>query len=93
MLALVLLVAMAGTSTSGMRRRLGRRWNQLHYSVYIVGALGVWHYWWQVKADVREPLIYAVILVTLLGFRLVRRLSRRRDGPGRVAFGNKPKSI
>ncbi len=90
--ALVLLTAMAVTSTNGMRRWLGRRWNQLHYSVYVVGALGVWHYWWQVKADIREPLIYAIILVTLLGLRLVRRLSRRR-APNRVAFRNKPKSI
>ena len=92
MLALVLLTAMAVTSTNGMRRRLGRRWNQLHYSAYVVGALGVWHYWWQVKADVREPLIYAAILTTLLGFRLVRRLSRRGGSPGRVAFGNNAKS-
>lgn len=92
LLALVLLLAMAVTSTNGMRRRLGRRWNQLHYSVYVVGLLGVWHYWWQVKADIREPLIYTVILVTLLGFRLARRLSRQRGRPGRVAFGNNAKS-
>lgn len=67
--ALTLLTAMAVTSTAGMRRRMGRRWQQLHYSVYLVGALGVWHYWWQVKADFREPLIYAVILALLLGHR------------------------
>ena len=73
MLALVLLTAMAVTSTSGMRRRMGRRWNQLHYSVYLVGVLGVWHYWWQVKADIREPLIYAVILTLLLGHRAWHR--------------------
>lgn len=91
MLALVLLTAMAATSTNGMRRRLGRRWNQLHYSAYAVGVLGVWHYWWQVKADIREPLIYAVILTVLLGFRLARRLSRRRRD--RVAYRNNPKSI
>ncbi|MEX0824457.1 MAG: protein-methionine-sulfoxide reductase heme-binding subunit MsrQ, partial [Woeseia sp.] len=53
--ALLLLTAMAATSTAAMRRRLGRRWQQLHYSVYIVGILGVWHYWWQVKLDIREP--------------------------------------
>lgn len=74
MLALLLLTAMAVTSTNAMRRRLGRRWNQLHYSVYVVGVLGVWHYWWQVKADFREPLIYAVILAVLLGYRAWFRL-------------------
>lgn len=77
--AFLLLTAMAVTSTNGMRRRLGRRWQQLHYGVYAVGALGVWHYWWQVKADVREPLIYAIILAALLGYRVwwKRRKQRR----------------
>ena len=75
--AFLLLTAMAVTSTNGMRRRLGRRWQQLHYVVYAVGALGVSHYWWQVKADIQEPLIYAVILATLLGYRLWHRLRRK----------------
>ncbi len=71
--ATVLLLAMAATSTNGMRRSLGKRWQQLHNSVYVVGILGVWHYWWQVKQDIREPLVYAVILTALLGYRLWRR--------------------
>ena len=75
--ALLLLTAMAATSTIGMRRRLGARWQTLHNGVYVVGVLSVWHYWWQVKQDIREPLIYAVILATLLGFRWYRR----RRGP------------
>jgi len=68
--ALLLLTAMALTSTNGMRRRLGRRWQTLHNSVYVVGILGVWHYWWQVKQDIAEPLVYAVILSVLLGARV-----------------------
>lgn len=68
--ALLLLTAMALTSTNGMRRRLGKRWNKLHYSVYVVGVLGVWHYWWQVKKDASDAWIYAVILAVLLGYRL-----------------------
>jgi methionine sulfoxide reductase heme-binding subunit len=68
--ALLILTAMAATSTNGMRRWLGRRWQKLHYGAYVVGILGVWHYWWQVKKDIREPLIYAVILTVLLGLRL-----------------------
>ncbi len=82
-LALLLLTAMAATSTAGMRRRLGRRWQQLHYSVYAVGILGVWHYWWQVKQDIREPLVYALILAALLSFRAWRRWrksTRRNTG-------------
>ena len=76
--ALVLLTAMAVTSTNGMRRRMGRRWDKLHYSIYAVGILGVWHYWWQVKADFAEPLIYAVILALLLGYRIYRKATTRR---------------
>ena len=78
MVALVLLTAMAVTSATGLRRRMGRRWNHLHYSAYAVGVLGVWHYWWQVKQDIREPLVYAAILTLLLGYRLWHTWRRRR---------------
>lgn len=73
--AFVLLTAMALTSPVAVRRRMGRRWQQLHNSVYLVGILAVWHYWWQVKADFREPLIYALILAALLGYRIWVRLA------------------
>jgi len=75
--ALLILTAMAATSTNGMRRRLGKRWQQLHYGAYFAGILGVWHYWWQVKKDIQEPLIYAVILSILLGFRIWVRFARK----------------
>jgi len=79
--ALLLLTALAVTSTNGMRRRLGRRWQSLHNAVYVIAILGVWHYWWQVKQDIGEPLVYAVILVLLLGYRLgsVYLSARRAD--------------
>ncbi len=80
--ALVLLTAMAVTSTNGMRRRMGKRWDKLHYSVYAVGILGVWHYWWQVKADFAEPLVYAVILALLLGYRIYRKATTKRMARG-----------
>ena len=60
-----------------MRRRLGRRWQTLHNSVYAIAILGVWHYWWQVRDDFTEPLVYAVILSVLLGLRLRWYLARR----------------
>jgi sulfoxide reductase heme-binding subunit YedZ len=77
--ALMLLTAMAATSTMGMRRRMGRRWDKLHYSAYVVGILGVWHYWWQVKKDTSDAWIYAVILAVLLGLRVYWK----RDKPSR----------
>ena len=69
---------MAATSPMAVRRRMGTRWQTLHNSIYLVGFLGVVHYWWQVKLDTREPAIYAVILIVLLGFRLQRRLRPAR---------------
>ena len=77
MLALLLLTALAATSTNGVRRRMGRRWQTLHYGVYVAGVLGVLHYWWQVKKDITEPLIYALVLTLLLGYRLRTRRNRR----------------
>jgi methionine sulfoxide reductase heme-binding subunit len=76
--ALLLLIPLAVTSTNRMMRRLGRRWQKLHRLVYVIAILGVWHYYWQVKRDVREPLIYAGMLAVLLGYRLARRWSARR---------------
>jgi sulfoxide reductase heme-binding subunit YedZ len=75
---LLLLIPLAVTSTNGMMRRLGRRWQKLHRLVYPIAILGVWHFYWQVKLDTLEPLIYAGILAALLGFRLVDRLRRRK---------------
>jgi len=71
--ALVLLVPLAITSTNAMMRRLKRRWQSLHRLIYPIAILGVWHYWWQVKKDIREPLIYVALLALLLGWRLWRR--------------------
>lgn len=70
--AWILLVPLALTSTNGMMRRLGRRWKQLHRSIYLIAILGVVHFIWLVKADLREPLIYAGILTFLLGYRLAK---------------------
>jgi sulfoxide reductase heme-binding subunit YedZ len=67
--AWLLLLPLALTSTRGWMRRLGRRWGQLHRAVYLAAGLGVLHYWWGVKADVREPALYAGVLAVLLGMR------------------------
>jgi len=67
--ALALMLPLAVTSTDAWRRRLGRRWQRLHRVVYLIGVLVCWHFYWQVKQDVREPLVYAAILVALLAFR------------------------
>ncbi len=75
--AFLMLVPLAVTSTAGWMRRLGRRWHQLHRLIYPAAALGCVHYWWQVKADWREPLVYASVLALLLGWRVWRARMRR----------------
>jgi len=67
----LLMVPLALTSTAGMIRRLGgRRWNRLHRLVYVSAIAGVVHYWWLVKADVRRPVTYGIVVATLLLFRI-----------------------
>lgn len=81
--AFLLLFPLAATSTNAMVRRLGAgRWKQLHRLVYLIAIGSVIHYYLMVKADVREPLIYAAVLALLLGYRVVTGM-RRRAGRGR----------
>ena len=88
--AFVMLVPLAATSTNAMVRRLGPlRWRRLHRLVYAAGLCGVLHYLWLVKADLREPLVYAGILAILLAARLPAVVkwmqARRSKGAGRRA--------
>lgn len=76
--AFLALVPLAITSTKGWIRRLGgARWNRLHKLVYPASILVAFHYYMMVKADVREPLVYAAILAILLGYRVVMRTWKR----------------
>ena len=76
--AWLLLVPLAITSTKGWIKRLGRNWARLHKLVYAIAVLAVLHFWWLVKSDIREPLLYASILALLLGWRGWKWLSLRR---------------
>jgi sulfoxide reductase heme-binding subunit YedZ len=70
--AFVLLIPLAVTSTNGMVRRLGfPRWKRLHRLVYVVATLGVIHFVWRVKSDLRQPLLFAAVLAFLLVVRVV----------------------
>jgi sulfoxide reductase heme-binding subunit YedZ len=85
--ALLLMTPLAVTSTDGWLRRLKRNWGRLHRLVYAVAILGVTHYWWLVKKDIRQPLIYAAVLALLLGLRLYWRARTAR-----TAAQGKPKA-
>ncbi len=91
--ALLMLVPLGITSTQGMMRRLGRRWAQLHRLIYLAAILGVWHYYWQVKRDVREPLLYAGMLAVLLGYRILTRWRARRRLTSRSGSATAPGRI
>ena len=74
-IALLILVALASTSTMNIRKKLRNNWVRLHSSIYLASILGVWHFWWQVKKDITEPLIYAIIISILLLYRLRKKYS------------------
>ena len=74
-IALLILVALASTSTMNIRKKMGNNWVRLHSSIYLASILGVWHFWWQVKKDITEPLIYAIIISILLLYRLRKKYS------------------
>ncbi|MFQ5684407.1 MAG: sulfite oxidase heme-binding subunit YedZ [Candidatus Binatia bacterium] len=77
-LSFVLLIPLALTSTSGMIRRLGKRWQQLHRLIYFSAIGGIVHFLWQVKADIRRPLIYGLILTLLLLYRVLTKWRQKR---------------
>jgi len=78
--AFVVLLPLALTSNNYMTRKLGaQRWQRLHRLAYLAPVIAVIHYWWLVKADVREPLYFAIVLALLLVWRvwyLIRQLSK-----------------
>lgn len=76
-LAFVLLIPLAATSTAGSVRRLGyTRWARLHRLAYVAPVLAAVHFYWRVKSDAGEPLMYAAVLATLLAARVVTRGGR-----------------
>ncbi|AVP96259.1 sulfoxide reductase heme-binding subunit YedZ [Ahniella affigens] len=79
--AWLIMLPLAITSTRGMIRRMGRHWQRLHRLVYVAGILAALHFLWLVKADLREPGIYAGILAVLLLARLWPKRRARGTGP------------
>ena len=69
--AWTLMLPLALTSTAWAIRRLGKKWQTLHRLVYVSACLGVVHYWWLIKGDVTRPQFYAVLVGSLLLFRLL----------------------
>ena len=73
-LAYVILFLLGVTSTNSMVRRLGKNWKRLHKFVYAASILAIVHLLWILRTDVTEAVIYGVLLVILLGYRIIRKL-------------------
>ena len=69
-LAFLILVPLAITSTRGWVTRLGKNWKRLHRLVYLAALLAGVHFLWAVKANVRVPLLYGAALAVLLVARI-----------------------
>lgn len=105
MAALLVLTPLALTSTRGWIRRLGRRWSLLHRGAYLATGLGVIHFYWLVKADLRLPLFLAACFGLLMVARIpavatwlgsLRQRSGQRGGPSvtqRVQDDVDPESV
>ena len=73
-LAWLMLMPLVVTSNNFSMRKLGRRWKKLHWLTYPIAVLIVWHFYWQVKLDIQEPILYIVFLAGLLLWRARKRL-------------------
>jgi sulfoxide reductase heme-binding subunit YedZ len=89
--AFVLLIPLALTSSAAAIRRLGgKRWQALHRAVYVSAALGVVHYYWLVKSDVRKPVFYGALVGILLAWRVASSLAKRKAPAVRAAAVRTP---
>ena len=69
MAAFLLLLALAATSTHMIRRKMRERWQTLHNFSYLIALLVVIHFYWSVKSEIVEPLLYASVYVALMALR------------------------
>lgn len=77
MVVITILLALAITSPAKIAKRMGsKNWKRLHKLVYPAGALALLHFFWMVKADIREPIIYAIIYILLMAIRLLEKYKK-----------------
>lgn len=73
--AWLLMTPLAATSTDGMVRRLKKRWRSLHQFIYIVAILAAAHVIWQVRSDAGEAIVYSLLIIIALAWRVRRKYS------------------
>jgi sulfoxide reductase heme-binding subunit YedZ len=92
LLAFLLLIPLALTSTNGWQKRLGRRWKVLHRLVYFAVPLSILHYFW-LERDIKDwVLLYAALVAILFVIRypaIRQAIARTRQRPQTIASENK----
>ena len=68
--AWLLLIPLAITSSDKMLKILKHNWKKIHRLIYVIGIFGVLHFIWLSKTIFFKPLIFLVILIILLLFRV-----------------------
>jgi sulfoxide reductase heme-binding subunit YedZ len=81
-IAFILLIPLAATSNNASIKRLGASWVELHKLVYLVAILAVTHFWMLVKRDIREPVLFSVVLFFLLAIRVYFKFSAKQPRSG-----------
>jgi sulfoxide reductase heme-binding subunit YedZ len=79
LVAFLLLLPLAVTSTDKWMRRLKHGWKRLHFLIYPAAVFAVLHFFWLSKSGVDDPYGYAVMVGVLLGYRIIVRLSRPKE--------------
>jgi sulfoxide reductase heme-binding subunit YedZ len=85
LLAFLILLPLAVTSTRRWIRKLGKNWNRLHRLVYLAALLVFLHFLWAAKGDIRRPITYVVVVVLLLAIRALPIRKAIIDLRGRIA--------
>lgn len=88
--AYMMLIPLAVTSTKKMQKRLGKNWKKLHRLVYVVSFAVIIHYFWLVKSDIREPLLYTVIISLLLSVRIADAARKKRIASAPASLQESP---
>jgi len=79
-ISFVFLLPLVFTSTNYMVKKITFKiWKKIHYLIYIIAPLAGLHFYLLTKADKTEPLVYLVIILLLLVWRIVSKFLKIRN--------------
>ncbi len=85
--AYIVVFLLGITSSKFAMKKLGKNWKKLHRWVYLATIASVIHYFWQLKGNLAEPLLYAILVFLLLSFRLFIWFTNRQFGKMMIPKG------